>query len=234
MSSMIKKYLALSMFVFSSQAMAADMRDAEVAMDRGNLKLAMKIWTELAEKGDLVAPVHLGYQYAKNARNGNKEDGKKAYYWYSKCAEMDACKLELAKLHDEGVGTSRDKQKAMGLYRQVIDSDLDWSDGKDEARVKAGLIYMTDKNFHDKAEAEKLFATAARHGDPQACLWMGLILQGKQPVNDNYVEAYKFLYLANSKGNYSAMGQMQNLEQKMTNAEIAQAKKLAAEWRPSK
>lgn len=232
---MIKKCLALSLLVFSSQVFAADMRDAQVAIERGNLKLAMKIWAELAEKGSVEAQVHLGYMYAKSGRNGNKEDGKKAFYWYGKCAGVVVCNLELAKLHDDGIGTVKDRQRALDLYQRVIDSDVDWPDGKDEARVKLGLIYFADKNYHDNAEAERLFAIAASHGDPKGFLWTGIMMERKQPAKDYYVEAYKFFYMANSKNkDYTAIGEMQKLEQKMTNAEIAQAKKLAAEWRPSK
>lgn len=235
MSTTIKKYLALTLLAISSQVLAADMRDAEVARDRGDVKLAVKIWTELAEKGDPLASVYLGLQYLRGAGKGNKADGKKAFYWFDKCAALIACQLQLAKLYDEGVGTTEDKQKALSLYKQVIDTDADWPDGKDEARVKAGLIYFTEKNYRNNAEAERLFAIAAGHGDPKGFLWTGIMLERKQPAKDYYVEAYKFFYLANSKEkDYTAIGEMQKLEQKMTNAEIAQAKKLAAEWKPSK
>lgn len=231
---MLKQLLALCFLVFSSQLMAAEMRDAQVAMEHGNNKLAKKIMTELAEKNDPLAQMYLASWYTTGARDGSKPDLKKAVYWFEKCTVLVVCKLELAKLLGEGKGAPKDTQRALDLYKAVIDFDVKWPEGKDEARVKAGLIYFTEKKYKDRDEAERLFTIAANHGNSNAQFWTGVVTQMKQPPEAHFVEAYKFFYLANSKEkHYSAISAMESLEKKMTRAEIEQAKEWANAWSPT-
>jgi|GEM_PF-2032854 len=231
---MIKKLIALTLLASSSHLMAASMRDAEMAADQGNIKLAMKIWTEFAEQGDLVAQSHLGFFYMNGAKKDVSIDHKKAAYWYDKCVEMDPCKLKLATLLETEKGTKQDVQRALDLYLAVINSSMKWPEGKDDARVKAGLIYLTEKKYKNLDEAEKLLAVAASHGKSEAQYWMGYIMETKQPPQANIVEAHKFYALANSSGkHYDAISALKRLEKKMTRAEIEQAREWANAWTPA-
>ena len=91
----------------------------------------------------------------------------------------------------------------------------------------------------DYAEAVNWYRKAADHGYPVAQLNLGLMYATGKGVQRNYVESYKWFVLATAS--YPALDEGMRKEAiryrelaeiNMTPAEIAEARKLANDWRP--
>ena len=105
--------------------------------------------------------------------------------------------------------------------------------GNAEAQEALGSMYTGGRGVpQNYVEAVKWFRSAAEQGfaDAQDSL-ARMYVQG-QGVPKNYVQAHMWFNLAASRGlNYSA-GARDNLAEEMTSAQIAEAQRLAREWRP--
>ena len=92
----------------------------------------------------------------------------------------------------------------------------------------------------DYAEAFDIFRVLAEKGDhiPAAQFKLGLLYSnGRGGVLQNYVQAHKWFNLSAAQGDMDArMAELlrDRLAKKMTPAQIAEAQRLAAEWRPKK
>jgi TPR repeat protein len=84
----------------------------------------------------------------------------------------------------------------------------------------------------DDAEAFKWYRRAAERGYAQAQAKIGLRYADGQGVAQDYVQAHLWLYLAAASGDVIAARIRDTLLEKMTPDEIAEAQKLAREWRP--
>jgi uncharacterized protein len=93
----------------------------------------------------------------------------------------------------------------------------------------------------DYAEAMKWFRKAADQGDAVGQYYIGLMYYNGKTVPQDYVLAYMRLNLASTRA--SARGKekrdkakenRENLTSKLTSAQIAEAQRLAREWKPKK
>jgi TPR repeat protein len=91
----------------------------------------------------------------------------------------------------------------------------------------------------DHAEAIERYRKAAEQGDAQAQSILGLMYFTGRGVLQDYVEAHMWLNLAASRFSTAeirnrdqAIRDRDHVAAKMTPAQIAEAQKLAREWRP--
>ena len=84
----------------------------------------------------------------------------------------------------------------------------------------------------DDAEAVRLFRKDADQGDTDAQYNLGLIYTVGSGVPQDYVLAHVWLNLAASQGDKAATSLRELVAAKMTPAQIAEAQKLAGEWKP--
>jgi len=93
-------------------------------------------------------------------------------------------------------------------------------------------------NRGDYATALRLWLPLAEQGDAIVQLNLGLLYYwGHGVLQDSvqdYVEAHKWFNLAAAQGNLSAAGNRDWLAKKMTPDQIAEAQRLADEWKPKK
>ncbi len=85
----------------------------------------------------------------------------------------------------------------------------------------------------DYTEAVKWFRKAADQGNADAQLYLGRMYGNGQGVPQDYVLAYKWLNLAAAQRSSFAK-ERDVLAAKMTPAQIAEAQRLAREWKPKK
>jgi TPR repeat protein len=89
----------------------------------------------------------------------------------------------------------------------------------------------------DEAEAVKWYRRAAEQGNADAQMRLGVMYgDGRGGLAEDYAEAvkwYRRLSLAAAKG-YDCADKCDNLASKMTPAQIAEAQRLAREWKPTK
>ena len=122
----------------------------------------------------------------------------------------------------------------MKWYRLAADQ------GDAEARYNLGLMYDTGQGVpQDYAQAVKWYRLAADQGDARAQNNLGVMYGTGQGVPQDYIQAHKWYNLAASRLTASekeprdrAVKNRDIIAAKMTPAQIAEAQKLAREWKP--
>jgi hypothetical protein len=97
-----------------------------------------------------------------------------------------------------------------------------------------GLAYLVgDATPQDYEEAAKWFRRAANQGHPTSQFHLSAMYKsGRGGVPKDIVLSLMWLTLSAAQGNEYAMLARDRVEQEMTPAQIAEAQKLAREWKP--
>jgi TPR repeat protein len=77
------------------------------------------------------------------------------------------------------------------------------------------------------------FRKAAEQGHPIAKLYLGVMYAEGRGVPQNYVLAHMWFSLAAKQGEQRAVKTLDMAERRMTPAQIAEAQKLARDWKPA-
>ena len=105
--------------------------------------------------------------------------------------------------------------------------------GLAEAQFNLGYAYyMGEGVTQDSVEAVKWYRKAAEQGHATAQLKLGLVYYLGDGVTQDYAEAHKWFNLSAAAGDTSAGELRDILAQKMTPEQIAEAQRLAREWKP--
>ena len=174
------------------------------ALMDGNYLEAKECLTQVAEKGDMVAQVALGYMYGEG--KGVEQDYTKAVQYYTKAAEAGSADaaLGLALLYFEGKGVLMDESRAVELLEESVEG------GNMEAAYFLGTLYFDGKGVEeDQERAFELAKQAAEGGNAEAENFMGSFYSNKNDVVDeNYEEAVKWYKLAAEQGNSDAQANL--------------------------
>ena len=122
----------------------------------------------------------------------------------------------------------------MTWYRKAADQ------GRADAQFNLALMYANGQGVpQDHAEAMTWYRKAAEQGDAAAQLNLGVMYHVGQGVPQDYVQAHKWYNLAASRfpasDSEKAANAVKNRDAvtaKMTAAQIAEAQRLAREWKP--
>jgi TPR repeat protein len=99
--------------------------------------------------------------------------------------------------------------------------------GYPEAQINLGNMFFDGNGVPlDYAESVKWYLLAADHGNTEAQIALGFLYKYGEAVRFDYVQAYKWFDLAGSGSDRDIVATM------MTPAQIAEAQKLAREWKP--
>jgi TPR repeat protein len=121
----------------------------------------------------------------------------------------------------------RDFATALPLLRPLADQ------GNADAQMKLGFMYVTGEGIpQNYVEAVKWFHLAADQGQANAQCFLGLIYFEGHGVPQDYVSAYMWLSLAAAGGIEDAAEYRHALTAKMTPTQVAEAQRLAREWKP--
>jgi hypothetical protein len=105
--------------------------------------------------------------------------------------------------------------------------------GDPEAQYALGIDYEYGLGVQqDLSQSAKWYRSAADDGYLQAQSSLGEMYAVGHGVPQDYVQADMWCSIAAAGGNDAAAINRDDLEMKMTPAQIAQAKKLASEWKP--
>ena len=151
-------------------------------------------------------------------------------------ALMAACAAVLAGPWEDGFTASKrgDYVTAMRLWRPLADQ------GDAYAQFNLGVMYRDGQGVtQDYAEAVKWYRKAADQGDAVAQKNLGVGYYKGQGVPQDYVEAHKWLNLSAARATEAelrdrALKMRDNAAVLMSPAQIAEAQKLAREWRSNK
>ena len=84
----------------------------------------------------------------------------------------------------------------------------------------------------DYAEAVKWFRKAAEQSFADAQYNLGIMYKNGYGVPQNYVQAHMWFNLAGAQGEQQAAENRDIVAKRMNQAQIAEAQKLAREWKP--
>ena len=141
--------------------------------------------------------------------------------------------FNLGVMYDEGQGVPQDDAEAVKWYRKAADQ------GNALAQFNLGVMYGTGQGVpQDYAEAVKWYRKAADQGLAQAQFNLGLMYSKGQGVPQDYVEAHKWYNLSAARATEKETRDMATKTRDivaayMTPAQVAEAQKLAREWKPT-
>ncbi len=133
----------------------------------------------------------------------------------------------LGGLYQEGKGVEKDEAEALKWL--TLSATL----GYVQAEYLIGIRYMIGKDGFEKDlnEAVRWFKKAAEKGYLNAQHSLGMMYYLGQGEPEDFVKAYKWLALAGEKGYRMAEKTKKELEGTMPPKQIAEARKLAKQWR---
>jgi hypothetical protein len=135
----------------------------------------------------------------------------------------------LGSMYDEGWGAPQDTAAAANWYRKAADQ------GHTIAQYNLGVSYSRGGGVpQNYVEAAKWYRLAADAGFSWAQNNLGDMYRNGQGVTKDYVSAYMWFNLAAAQSEEDAAKSREEVEQLMTPAQIAEAQKLAREWKPTK
>ena len=98
--------------------------------------------------------------------------------------------------------------------------------------MKLGFMYVAGEGIpQDSVEALKWFRRAANQGEANAQCFLGLMYFEGRGVPQDFVSAHMWLNFAAASGIEDAAEYRHALTAKMTPAQIAEAQRLAREWK---
>jgi uncharacterized protein len=131
----------------------------------------------------------------------------------------DVAQFDLGVMYNEGRGVPRDYVQAAKWYRRAA------IQGNADAQFNLGMLYER----HRYTGAAKWYREAADQGLEDAQL--GLLYAKGQGVPRDDVQAYMWFELAAAQGDQSAANNREAAARRMTPDQIAEAQRLAHEWR---
>ncbi|MGA7327829.1 MAG: tetratricopeptide repeat protein [Rhodomicrobium sp.] len=169
-----------------------------VDKDYGKASIRYEKAVEIKKDGEAASK--LGEMYAHGGP-GLPQDFEKAREWFEKADEDDAYALaSLGWLYQTGSGVAADYAKAKGYYEKV--ASLGVSDG--DFRL-GQLVYAGGPNLpKDEVAGVALSEKAARAGDSDAMLWLGLTYSLRALKRDDAKGAFAWLQKASAAGNVKA------------------------------
>jgi len=188
---------------------------------------AVKWYRKAAEQNLAAAQFSLASCYAKG--QGLAKDDAEAVNWYHKAAEQGdpRAQVNLGVSYEQGSGLTKDYAQAMKWYRKAAEQGLS------VAQCNLASMYENARSgAKDDAEAARWYRKAAEQGDTNGQLSLGDAYANGYGVPKNYIEAYKWLSLAASQGDEPVRNDLSNLEMRMTPEQVAEAQRLAREFKP--
>ena len=157
---------------------------------------------------------------------------KKAFKELKPLAEQGEVipQFNLGEMYEGGLGIRQDYAEAVKWYRKATEQ------GYALAQHNLGHMYGEGEGVpQNYAEAVKWYREAAEQGFLKAQFALGSMYDRGRGVPQDYIEAHKWFNLAatqRSEVQEKARENRDLLEKRMTSAQIAEAQKLAREWKP--
>jgi TPR repeat protein len=176
----------------------------------------------------LAVPAWADFQAGMTAHD--REDYATALREWQPLAEQgDAlAQYQVGLLYHKGRGVPQDDAQARKWYAKAA------AQGQAKAQFSLGTLYFNGEGGpKDYQQALRWFRLLANQGEALAQTKLGIMYDDGEGVPKDKVQAYKWISLAATNGDKSAPMLRDILAKGMTEAQIAKAKKLASEWKPS-
>ena len=176
----------------------------------------------------LAVPAWADFQAGMTAHD--REDYATALREWQPLAEQgDAlAQYQVGLLYHKGRGVPQDDAQARKWYAKAA------AQGQAKAQFSLGTLYFNGEGGpKDYQQALRWFRLLANQGEALAQTKLGIMYDDGEGVPKDKVQAYMWISLAATNGDKSAPMLRDILAKGMTEAQIAKAKKLASEWKPS-
>ena len=222
---------ALFAMSLAGKVLAGPLEDAASARRGGDYPRAERVLEPLAERGDVHAQYDLGTLYADPSRT---QDVPKAAVWFRRAAEQGYAPAQamLGGMYAMGGGVASDPSQAALWFRRAADQG--------DAEGEAGLAVCYARGVgvpQDDKQVFFWFKKAADHGLMAAQLNVAMLYQSGRGVARDDTQALMWLDLASShalpdniESAALAVKARDALSARMTEAQVGEAKQLAATW----
>jgi hypothetical protein len=243
---------SLMQWAIAGAALAGSYDDAMAAYDKGDFATALKLLRPLAERGDASAQYAIGRMYAKG--QGVPQDAAEANNWFNKGREQSKAlqaynrsdfvtahkifeplaekgqalaEYILGLMYANGQGVPESYPEALKWLTKAAEQ------GEAKAQFSVGVIYFKGLAMTaNPAEAFKWYRRAADQGNTQAQYNLGAMYAKGQTVPQDAVKAH-ILYASAADHGIKAAGEAKDkLAKSMSAEQVAEAKKMAQEWKP--
>ena len=189
---------------------------------------AARWYRRAAEQGNGAAVQFLvGVLYRDG--DGVPQDYAEAVKWFRLAAAQGNAyaQSELGNRYRDGDGVPQDYAEAVKWFRLAA------AQGNAYGQKGLGTLYNLGQGVpQDYAEAARWYRRAAEQGNWAAQFLLGTMYYDGQGVAQDYVEAYKWLSLAAALSQGDNQKARDGLAKQMTPQQIAEAQRLAREWKP--
>ncbi len=148
--------------------------------------------------------------------------------WLPTAEQGDArAQYALGAIYDHGYGLPQDYAEAIKWYRMAAEQ------GVADAQSDLGTKYFIGQGVpQDFTDAERWWHMAAEQGFASAQINLGSMYGKGKGVPQDYVRAHIWFSLAAAQGNEIGRKNRDIVAKLMTPAQIAEAQRRAAKWRP--
>jgi uncharacterized protein len=158
-----------------------------------------------------------------------KGDYAKALRLLQSFAEQgdDTAQYMVGSMYDEGKGAPQDYAAAVRWFRKAAEQ------GNDLAQFSLGLMYFHGHGVSQSdVAAVSWYRKAAGQNNAHAKTKLGAMYYLGRGVPQDFVLAHMWFNLATADGDKEAVAPRDGLSKQMTPEQIAEAQKLAREWKP--
>ncbi len=149
---------------------------------------------------------------------------------------LDRVLLDHARTGEEGAGAKVAEAPPAPPADRPSPADMDSARAEQGyAQAQSNLGFMYDKRQgvpQDYAEAVGWYRKAAAQGYAKAQYNLGLMYENGEGVPQDYAQAHMWFNLAAAQGDEEAKNFRDDLAKRMTSEQIAEAQRLAREWKP--
>ena len=133
----------------------------------------------------------------------------------------------LGVMYSAGRNVPQDYVEALKWFRKAAEQ------GNDSAQFCLGRMYDKGEGVpQDHAEAARWYQKAAEQGNDSAQFFLGFMYYLGEGVPQDYVQAHMWSNLAAAQGSLVAADSRDKTAELMTREQIAEAQRLAREWKP--
>ena len=190
---------------------------------------AFEWFKKAAEQGHEKAQYELGEKYLDGC--GVTQNYKMAFDWFEKAGEQghEEAKFMLGHMYYHGKGVKNDFKQSFNLHEELANN------GHVIAQYNLGNYYTNGEGVaQNYNQAFYWYEKAAERGHEKSQYNLGLLLYARELRGANdIVQAHKWSNLAAINGLKEAVERRNFLEKHMTQVQIAEAQKLASEWKKS-
>lgn len=159
--------------------------------------------------------------------NRTEEDATAKELRKSAKAGDASAQFRLGQLYDEGTGVPQDYGQAKEWFEKAA------KQGHAGAQTNLGTLYLQGEGAPQSAQMALFwFSRAAEQGDVLAFAKLGWIYAQGRGMLQDFIQAHMWYNLSAAQGEQRAAEARDALAKQMTPAQIAEAQRLAREWKP--